>query len=168
MAKTDDQLATILGHEIAHTLARHPAERASQAVFVILPLQAMFFLLDSIGITYGFGQYIGQMLLDLGVARRASRVQESEADYIGLMMMARSCYDPQAAVEVWKRMEEANKNVVPEWLSTHPSDVNRVSSITGWLTKAQDARESSDCAVTLDYQRQFKGAMGDFRGLFGS
>jgi metalloendopeptidase OMA1, mitochondrial len=166
VAKTDDQLATVLGHEIAHTLARHPAERLSQAAFMMVPLQGVFLLLDAIGITYGFGRFLGEMLLDFGVARPASRVQESEADYIGLMMMARSCYDPQAAVEVWNRMEEANKAKIPEWMSTHPSNVNRVESITGWLSKAEDARESSNCSTTLDYQRQFKGAVGDFRSLF--
>lgn len=166
MATTDDQLATILGHEIAHNLARHAAEQLSRSVFVIMPIQTMIYILDSMGLLYGLGQLVGRLLLDFGVSRPASRVQESEADYIGLMMMARSCYNPQAAVEVWDRMEQANKNNIPEWLSTHPSNVNRGASITGWLTKAEDARESSDCAVTLDYQRQFKGAMGQLRDLF--
>lgn len=124
----------------------------------------MAYFLDSMGLTFGVGQLISRLLLDLGVARPASRVQESEADYIGLMVMARSCYDPQAAVEVWNRMEQANKNEIPEWLSTHPSNVNRASMITEWMTKAEDARESSDCAVTLDYQRQFQDIMGQFRG----
>ena len=60
--------------------------------------------------------------MDLGLARPASRKQESEADYIGLMMMAQSCYNPQEAVKVWQRMEIAQKDQdMPEWLSTHPS-----------------------------------------------
>jgi metalloendopeptidase OMA1, mitochondrial len=168
VATTDDQLATILGHEIAHNLARHAAEQLSRSVFVIMPIQTMIYLLDSMGLLYGLGQLVGRLLLDFGVSRPASRVQESEADYIGLMMMARSCYNPQAAVEVWDRMEQANKNNIPEWLSTHPSNVNRGTSITGWLTKAEDARESSDCAATLDYQRQFKGAMGQLRDLYSA
>ena len=61
------------------------------------------------------------MVLEFGIAKPASRQQESEADYIGLMMMAKSCYKPPAAVGVWKRMEEAEKHGVPEWMSTHPS-----------------------------------------------
>lgn len=166
VVQSDDQLATILGHEIAHNLARHSAEQLSRAVFLITPIQIGIYILDSMGLLYGLGQLVGRLLLDLGVSRPASRVQESEADYIGLMMMARSCYDPQAAVQVWERMEQANKTDIPEWLSTHPSNVNRGSSITGWLVKAEDARESSDCAVTLDYQKQFKGAMNQLRGLY--
>jgi predicted Zn-dependent protease len=168
VARTDDQLATILGHEIAHNLARHSAEQLSRSVFLIMPLQTAIYILDSMGLLYGLGQLVGRLFLDFGVARPASRVQESEADYIGLMMMARSCYDPKAAVEVWDRMEQANKTDIPEWLSTHPSNVNRGASITGWLTKAEDARQSSDCAATLDYERQFKGAMGQLRGLYGA
>jgi predicted Zn-dependent protease len=61
------------------------------------------------------------MILQFGIAMPASRKQESEADYIGLMMMAKSCYDPSAAIGVWQRMEEAEKHGIPEWMSTHPS-----------------------------------------------
>lgn len=168
VARTDDQLATILGHEIAHNVARHSAEQYSRSVFMIMPIQTVIYILDSMGLLYGLGQLVGRLFLDLGVARPASRVQESEADYIGLMMMARSCYDPQAAVEVWNRMEQVNKDQIPEWLSTHPSNINRGERITGWLTKAEDAREASDCAGTLAYQRQFKGAMDQLRGLYSA
>lgn len=70
----------------------------------------------------GLGRVLGDMAMDLGLARPASRKQESEADYIGLMMMAQSCYNPQEAVKVWQRMEIAQKDQdMPEWLSTHPS-----------------------------------------------
>ena len=61
------------------------------------------------------------MLLEFGIAMPGSRQQESEADYIGLMMMAQSCYNPQAAVGVWQRMHEAEKHDIPQWMSTHPS-----------------------------------------------
>jgi Zn-dependent protease with chaperone function len=80
---------------------------------------------DSAGITFGLGQWLAPWLsstvLQLGIAMPASRKQESEADYIGLMMMAKSCYDPSAAVGVWERMEAAEKYGIPEWMSTHPS-----------------------------------------------
>jgi predicted Zn-dependent protease len=62
--------------------------------------------------------------MDLGMMRPASRRQESEADYIGLLMMAKSCYDPNEAVKVWERMEKFQRaagNSIPQWLSTHPS-----------------------------------------------
>lgn len=80
---------------------------------------------DATGLTLGLGQWLGpwlsNVLLSVGIAMPASRKQESEADYIGLLMMAKSCYDPAAAVGVWQRMEEAEKHGVPEWMSTHPS-----------------------------------------------
>jgi metalloendopeptidase OMA1, mitochondrial len=73
------------------------------------------------GTTSGLGRYLGSILLDLGIMRPASRQQESEADYIGLMLMAKSCYNPKDAVGVWEKMEMVQKNAPPEWLSTHPS-----------------------------------------------
>lgn len=128
IAKNDDGLAAILGHEIAHNLARHAAESMSSVV-MLEPLKwAIIIALnvaDSTGYTLGLGQWLGPWLsnwiLNFGVAMPASRKQESEADYIGLMMMAKSCYDPAAAVGVWQRMEEAEKYGIPEWMSTHPS-----------------------------------------------
>ena len=121
VAKNDDGLAAILGHEIAHNLARHASESMSSMV-MLAPLRFLFIFLDSTGYTMGLGRVLGDMAMDLGLARPASRKQESEADYIGLMMMAQSCYNPQEAVKVWQRMEIAQKDQdMPEWLSTHPS-----------------------------------------------
>ncbi|PVH85175.1 hypothetical protein DL98DRAFT_511690 [Cadophora sp. DSE1049] len=121
VAKNDDGLAAILGHEIAHNLARHASESMSSMV-MLAPLRFLFIFLDSTGYTMGLGRVLGDIAMDLGLARPASRKQESEADYIGLMMMAKSCYNPQEAVKVWQRMEIAQKDQnMPEWLSTHPS-----------------------------------------------
>lgn len=72
----------------------------------------------------GLGRLFGDLLLQFGLQMPASRKQESEADYIGLLMMAKSCYDPSEAVKVWQRMEAAEQKQgggVPQWLSTHPS-----------------------------------------------
>jgi predicted Zn-dependent protease len=123
IARNDDGLAAILGHEIAHNLARHGAERMSSLV-MLEPIRWLFIFLDSTGYTMGLGRLLGEIALDLGLSRPASRKQESEADYIGLLMMAKSCYDPAEAVKVWERMETAQKaqgQEVPQWLSTHPS-----------------------------------------------
>jgi metalloendopeptidase OMA1, mitochondrial len=123
IAKNDDGLAAILGHEIAHNLARHGAERMSSMV-MLEPIRWLLIFLDSTGYTMGLGRLLGEVALDLGLSRPASRKQESEADYIGLLMMAKSCYDPAEAVKVWERMEKAQKaqgQEVPQWLSTHPS-----------------------------------------------
>jgi hypothetical protein len=70
----------------------------------------------------GLGRVFGDIAMDLGLMRPASRKQESEADYIGLLMMAKSCYNPAEAVKVWERMEQVQReNEIPQWLSTHPS-----------------------------------------------
>ncbi|KAH7350718.1 peptidase family M48-domain-containing protein [Rhexocercosporidium sp. MPI-PUGE-AT-0058] len=158
VAKNDDGLAAILGHEIAHNLARHASESMSSMV-MLAPLRFLFIFLDSTGYTMGLGRVLGDMAMDLGLARPASRKQESEADYIGLMMMARSCYNPQEAVKVWQRMEIAQKDQdMPEWLSTHPSNSNRITQMQQWLPKAEIARSESECAVTLGYSEDFKTA----------
>jgi predicted Zn-dependent protease len=121
IAQTDDGLAAILGHEIAHNVARHSAESASRYLIINLPLRYLLIFLDNTGYTMGVGRVIGDILMGLGVTMPASRKQESEADYIGLMIMAKACYDPRDAVGVWERMEAANHGAAPEWLSTHPS-----------------------------------------------
>jgi len=121
IARNDDGLAAILGHEIAHNLAHHAAEQMSGMV-LLEPIRWTLIFLDSLGFTYGLGRIIGSIFMDFGIMRPASRKQESEADYIGLIMMAKACYDPRAAVGVWERMEKAmRQEEVPEWLSTHPS-----------------------------------------------
>jgi len=99
VASTDSRLAAVLGHEIAHNIAHHAAERMSQG-FVVVGLINLLFL------AFGIPDFASQMLLELGFARPGSRKQESEADYIGLMMMAQSCFEPEEAVALWGRMEE--------------------------------------------------------------
>lgn len=121
IAQTDDGLAAILGHEIAHNVARHAAEAMSQNLIFVAPLRLLLLGLDYSGYTMGLARILGDTIMGLGVVRPASRKQESEADYIGLMIMAKACYDPNAAVGVWQRMEQAEVAQTPEWLSTHPS-----------------------------------------------
>jgi Zn-dependent protease with chaperone function len=73
------------------------------------------------GTPAGLSQLIGGWLLDLVVSKPGNRQQESEADHVGLMLMAQACYDPKEAPRFWERMEKANELAPPEWLSTHPS-----------------------------------------------
>ena len=113
VVENDDGLAAILGHEIAHNLARHSAEHMSSLI-MLAPLRWMFIFLDTTGYTMGLGRVLGDIAMELGIARPASRKQESEADYIGLMMMAKSCYNPREAVRVWERMEKAQGEATPE------------------------------------------------------
>lgn len=130
IAKTDDGLAAILGHEIAHNVARHSAESMSRDIIITWPLRLLAMALDTTGATGGVARVLFDLVIGpLGIVKPASRKQESEADYIGLMIMAKSCYDPQEAVGVWQRFEDMEGEHIPQWLSTHPS----VSCLLSWL-----------------------------------
>lgn len=134
----DDGLAAVLGHEIAHNVAHHAAERMSQSNFLLA-----FAVIGSLllGIDAGFGN----LFVDYAFMRPGSRAQESEADYIGLLMMAESCYNPEAAMELWARMEKEEQGAPPQFLSTHPSNHNRLEKIREWLPEADMKREEGDC-----------------------
>lgn len=118
---TDSPVLQILGHEIAHNVANHSGETMSKIEVFYRPLRILFRFLDATGYTGGLGEILGALALEFGMNLPASRNQETEADHIGLMIMAKSCYNPQAAVCVWERMQAAEKNAPPQWLSTHPS-----------------------------------------------
>jgi predicted Zn-dependent protease len=137
VAQDDTGIAVIMGHEVAHAIARHGAERMSQA----LGVQAIGQLLSlGVGQTspalredflklYGVGAAVG-VLLPWG------RAQESEADRIGLTLMAKAGYDPAGAITFWQRMSKASGDKPPEFLSSHPSDETRIAQIRAWLPEA--------------------------------
>ncbi len=145
----DNGVAAVLGHEIAHNVAHHAAERMSQAV-VLLPLGLLAYL---------FGDAAGMLTrtgLNLLLSLPGSRKQEEEADYVGLLMMAQSCYDPEAAVTLWAKMEKGEQGAPPQFLSTHPSSHNRMEKIRDWLPKAEEKREESNCAITTELANDFR------------
>jgi metalloendopeptidase OMA1, mitochondrial len=115
VARNEDAVAAVLGHELAHNLANHHGERASSAVGTTMLLTSAFLL------TAGLSYFILQPVVDLVFNTPMSRRQESEADYIGLMLMAEACFDPSQAAEFWRRMDQVQKMQPPEWISTHPS-----------------------------------------------
>jgi predicted Zn-dependent protease len=135
----DAGLATVLGHEVAHATAEHVAERIERQ-----HLTRVAAIIVAGGVAFSPGQYIHVMAL-LGVGGTAaslpfSRAQESEADHIGLIYMARAGYNPREAVAFWKRMLRASKGKEPpEFASDHPSDEHRVGRIKGWLPEAEHA-----------------------------
>lgn len=115
-------LPLFLGHEIAHNVCGHAAERMSSTVMIQPLIWGLMFLdLYFTGTPSGLGKWLGGFLLDLGVMKPSSRQQESEADYVGLLLMAKSCYDPKESVGLWTRMEQAQRDAPPEFFSTHPS-----------------------------------------------
>ncbi|KAI1389788.1 uncharacterized protein F4822DRAFT_399728 [Hypoxylon trugodes] len=157
IARNEDGLATVLGHEIAHNLAGHVAERMSGQIGVNILLYSIIFLTGGIAILGT--QFIGSAVLDLLFSRPQGRMQESEADYIGLMMMAEACYDPREALGFWKRMERAQQGEPPEWMSTHPSNFNRIQKIGEWMPKALEKMQESDCRGTSAFADLFRKAM---------
>ena len=132
-------LAAVLGHEVSHAIARHGAERVSQNLLVEVGLAGTMAALSrgdpntvkNVGALLGAGASVG-LLLPWG------RAQESEADHLGLIYMAKAGYDPHAARDLWVRMAEASKGSgrPPEFLSTHPSEATRIKQIEAWLPEA--------------------------------
>ncbi len=131
-------LAVVLGHEISHAIAHHGAERISQSLLIQTGLAATQIALANrdpatmrqVTSLLGAGAAVGVML-------PWSRAQESEADHLGLIFMAKAGYDPHAAVAFWQRMTRAAKGRrPPEFLSDHPSDETRVRQIEAWIPEA--------------------------------
>jgi metalloendopeptidase OMA1, mitochondrial len=134
--RTDAGLATVLGHEVSHATAEHGAERLEQE-----KLTGVASAILAGGVAFTPQQYLHVRVL-LGAASTAlslpwSRNQESEADHIGLVYMARAGYQPRDAITFWRRMNRASKDDPPEWLSDHPSDAHRIQRIRGWLPEAE-------------------------------
>lgn len=138
ITKNDDGLAVVMGHEIAHAVANHGAERVSQGLLAQMGGMALSTAIKTqpqatqqlwMG-AFGLGAQYGLIL-------PYSRVHENEADHLGLVFMAMAGYDPHAAVGFWQRMSaQKGGQAPPEFLSTHPSDTTRIRNIQSLLPKA--------------------------------
>ncbi|HEU4345103.1 MAG TPA: M48 family metallopeptidase, partial [Candidatus Binatia bacterium] len=138
VAQDDNGIAVIMGHEVAHALARHGAERMTQAVGAqaIGDILAAGVGMVNPGLREDFAKLYG-VGATVGVILPWGRAQESEADRIGLILMAKAGYDPAAAVGFWERMSKVQQGGnSPEFLSTHPSDQTRIAQIKAWLPEA--------------------------------
>jgi metalloendopeptidase OMA1, mitochondrial len=138
VAKNDAQLATVLAHEVGHAIARHGAERMSQGLLAQLGGVA-------VGAATGNQAYVDAytQLATLGVILPYSRTQESEADEIGLMLMAEAGYDPREAVRLWQNFEALGGERPPEFLSTHPAEGTRIERLQALMPKALEVYERS-------------------------
>lgn len=164
IARTESAVAAVLGHEIAHNLAEHVGERLSADIGTNVLVFSLMVLGGVVGLGPLVWWFAGQRFMDVAFGYPMSRMQESEADYIGLMMMAEACYDPREAARFWKRMEYAGagNGEVPEWASTHPSNRSRIEKIEGWLGEAESKREASDCqGVVGSFAEAFRRALGE-------
>ena len=137
VAQNDDAIAVVLGHEISHALLRHGAERMAQQHIAQIGQVAVGMAagnLDPQQQREVMGAYgiVGQY----GVLMPFSRKDESEADEIGLMLAAAACYDPQAAIPFWDRMQQQGSGKPPEFMSDHPSDAHRIERLQALMPKA--------------------------------
>ena len=138
ITKNIDGLAAVMGHEIAHAVAKHSVERASRGVLINTTVQITDILtggkISQVNRTTGMDT-VG-LLAKLGIMNPFNRKQESEADYLGLIFSSLSGYDIRETTKIWERMKAANKGKEPpEFMSTHPSSSNRIKQINEWMNK---------------------------------
>jgi len=138
ITKNNDALSIVMGHEIAHAVARHSVERASQAMTINLSTTvADIFLGGAINRTRNtVGQNTGMDIFQLGIMNPFGRKQETEADYLGLIFSSLAGYDIRESVKLWTRMAEKNKGKEPPvFLSTHPSSKKRIENLSNWINE---------------------------------
>lgn len=143
VARTPDELAVVLGHEIAHAVAKHSNERMSQQILTQYGIALISSALSEKSVAvrdlattvFGLGAKVGMML-------PYSRKHEYEADYMGIVFMELAGYDSDSSVTFWKKMAELGESSVPEILSTHPSDDKRIANLELKIAEAKTIAES--------------------------
>ena len=136
VTKNTDGLAAVMGHEIAHAVAKHSIERASRSLLLNIGTTAAdIFSGGAISRTQrATGVDVAGMLRTFGIDNPFGRKQETEADYLGLIFSSLAGYDIRESVKIWERMKEAYKGQeIPEWMSTHPSSTKRIQSLKNWI-----------------------------------
>ncbi|WP_291994486.1 M48 family metallopeptidase [Candidatus Accumulibacter sp. ACC003] len=135
---TDDELAAVMGHEIAHALREHGREKAGQAAGLNVAAALGGALIGAyFGIDSGLGQGVIGSVGDLAFMRPNSREMEQEADRIGIELAARAGYDPQATISLWEKMSRVGGGQPPQWLSTHPSHQSRIADLRVYAQRVQ-------------------------------
>ncbi|PWY87775.1 putative peptidase [Aspergillus heteromorphus CBS 117.55] len=159
ICKDTDGTAAVLAHEIAHVVAHHTSERLSRNFITIGAIAALVLLFDISG-------QLSSAFMNLFFELPHSRAQETEADAMGLMMMAKACFNPEAAAEMWDRMNQAVKDAPPQFLSTHPAATNRRDALRELLHKADAIYEDSGCHTIRgflprfnEFNQQYTGTM---------
>lgn len=156
ICEDEDGLATVLSHELGHLLADHLGEKLTLSPFLLTLNMAMYSIFGS--------SRPGDILVNALLDTSFSREMETEADYIGLMVMSRACYNPQKAPRLWQNMmkfERQNGQTPPELLSTHPSSDRRFRNISEWMPKAVAVYSDSGCQQA----QGFNSLLGGFSGF---
>ncbi len=163
-------LATVMGHEVAHALQRHGAERMSRGI--LEQIAQVGALAGAATGAVNPSVAMGAMgAYGVGVSLPFNRKQESEADYIGLRLMAQAGYDPREAVAFWERMSGCprqmigklcfrSQQAIPEFLSTHPSDVTRINQIEAWIPEAMRYYRQEDGLEPVQPRRPYQPPIG--------
>ena len=138
ITKNKNGLSAVMGHEVAHAVAKHSVERASRGVLINTTFQITDILtggkISQVNRTTGMDT-VG-LLAQLGLMNPFNRKQETEADYLGLIFSSLSGFDIRETAKIWERMKEANKGKEPpEFMSTHPSSTNRINQINEWMNE---------------------------------
>ncbi|MDY3943092.1 MAG: M48 family metallopeptidase [Alloprevotella sp.] len=137
--KTDDDLAVVMGHEVAHAVAKHSNERMSQQMLAQYGGTALGLALGgSSQATQAIASQVYGLGAQYGVMLPFSRKHEKEADYMGLVLMSIAGYNPQASTQFWQRMSQGGSNATPEFMSTHPSDATRISALQKALPEVEE------------------------------
>ena len=136
VTKNEDGLAAVMGHEIAHAVAKHSIERASRSLLLNVGTTAAdIFSGGAISRTSrATGVDVAGMLRTFGIDNPFGRKQETEADYLGLIFSSLAGYDIRESAKIWERMQKENKGQeIPEWMSTHPSSTKRITLLNKWI-----------------------------------
>ena len=136
---TDDEIAAIMGHEIAHALREHGREAMSKAYGIEMAKQGA-------GALLGLGQdtlALADTVANYGMTLPNSRANENEADLIGLELAARAGYNPNAAITLWNKMSKASEGSPPEFMSTHPASTSRIASLQAAIPKVMPLYEKA-------------------------
>ncbi len=160
---TDDEVAMVMGHEIAHALREHARERMGKGAATRLGANLISGLL-------GLGG-VGDSLLNMGgqlLTLKFSREDESEADLVGMELAARAGYDPRAGISLWRKMSAASKGAPPQWMSTHPASNTRINDIERNLAKVLPLYErAAKPDVRWDAPRKTGDLMNDTAASWG-
>ena len=138
ITKNREGLAAVMGHEIAHAVAKHSIERASRGVLLRTGTSIIdIFTGGKLSqVNRATGMNTVGLLSQIGIMNPFNRKQESEADYLGMIFSSLSGYDIRETVKIWERMKSSNKGKEPpEFMSTHPSSTNRIKNINEWMNE---------------------------------